>query len=87
MGGVLLAIQVDASAPAGSRQLEMELLRHVVAAMYADGVVGGSSSCMLAGLEKSELQHWNDAHGVIPPLDAADYQLERRNLSEWLRNA
>jgi hypothetical protein len=52
--------------------------------MYADEVVGGSASCMLSHLDKSELHDWLASHAKVKPLCCDDYALERRNLDEWL---
>jgi predicted HTH domain antitoxin len=89
MKGMLLEIpeEILASAKIPRPQLESELRRRLAAALFADGVVGGSAACKLAGLEKAEFQHWLGEHGVIQPLDAFDFQTERENLEEWLRNA
>ncbi|MBC8126824.1 MAG: hypothetical protein H8M99_06740 [Gloeobacteraceae cyanobacterium ES-bin-144] len=60
----------------------MELLRRLVATMYADGLVGGSSACMMVGPEKNELHLWMCEHEVIPPLSCDECELERRNREE-----
>lgn len=89
MGETILEIpgQVSASSTIPLPQLEMELRRRLVAEMYGDELVGGSAACMLAGLEKSEFQHWLGKHLEIQPLSGSDYELERRNLEEWLTDA
>ncbi len=68
-------------------QMEAELLRRLAAALYADGVIGGGSACKLAGMGKAEFQYWLGEHGVYQPLECLDYQRERANLEEWLKNA
>jgi hypothetical protein len=89
MKGMLLEIpeEVVASAKIPRPQLEAELRRRLAAALYADGVVGGAAACKLARLEKAEFQHWLGEHGVVQPLEHSDYEIERRNLEEWLTNA
>ncbi len=89
MKGMLLEIpeEVLASAKIPRPQLEAELLRRLAAALYADGVIGGSAACKLAGLEKAEFQHWLGEHRVAQPLDSSDFQTERSNLEVWLANA
>jgi len=87
MGDFVLSIRGEIPASAGVPLLEMELLRRCVSDMYADAVIGGSSSCMLAGLEKSELQHWHECPRKVRPLTDRHFQLERRNLNEWLANS
>ncbi len=88
MKGMLLEIpeEVLASARIPRPQLESELRRRLAAALYADGVIGGSAACKLAGLEKAEFQHWLGEHGIVQPLDGSDFEIERRNLEEWLSN-
>ena len=78
--------EVLASAKIPRSQLEAELRRRLASALYADGVIGGSAACKLAGLNKAEFQHWLGEHGVPQPLDGSDYQLERHNLEQWLSN-
>lgn len=65
----------------------MELRRRLAGTLYADGVIGGAAACKLAKLEKAEFQYWLGEHGINQPLDGADYQLERENLEERLKNA
>jgi hypothetical protein len=86
MDGIYLEIPEDTLAAIGvpRSRLREELLRRLVSAMYADEVVGGSAPCMLAQLEKSQFQNWRCECERIPPLGALDYELERRNLEEWL---
>lgn len=86
MDGIYLEIPEDTLAAIGvpRSRLREELLRRLVSAMYADEVVGGSAPCMLAELEKSQFRHWRCECEQIPPLGALDYELERRNLDEWL---
>jgi predicted HTH domain antitoxin len=79
--------EVLSSAKIPRPQLESELRRRLAAALYADGVIGGGAACKLAGLDKSEFQYWLGEHGVFQPLECADYQAERQNLEEWLKNA
>lgn len=88
MKGMLLETpeEVLASARIPRPQLESELRRRLAAALYADGVIGGSAACKLAGLEKAEFQHWLGEHGIVQPLDGSDFEIERRNLEEWLSN-
>lgn len=86
MDGIFTRIPGEQPTPASAdgRRLEMELARRHVAAMYADKLVGGSSSCILSRLEKSEMCVWlNDGHRVRP-LSHLHYELERRNLAECL---
>jgi hypothetical protein len=52
--------------------------------MYADEIVGGSASCMLSRLDNSELHDWRVSQVNVKPLCRDDYELERRNLDEWL---
>lgn len=86
MDGIYLEIPEGmlAQARVPHPHLKTELLRRVVAAMYADEVVGGSAPCMLAGLEKSEFHGWMGGSSRVKPLGALDFELERRNLDEWL---
>jgi hypothetical protein len=86
MDGIYLEIPEEVLATVGipRPQLEMELLRRLVAAMYADELVGGSAPWMLAGLEKSELHHWLGENAAVRPLGVNHFALERRNLDEWL---
>lgn len=86
MNGIYPEIPGTSLALAGAPppQLEVDLLRRLVAAMYADEVVGGSASCMLSHLDKSELHDWLASHAKVKPLCCDDYALERRNLDEWL---
>jgi len=79
--------EVLAAAKIPRPQMRAELLRRLAAALYGDGVIGGAAACRLAGLEKAEFQYWLGEHGLAQPLDASDFQLERRNLAEWLGNA
>ena len=79
--------EVLASAKIPRPQLEIELRRRLAAALYADGVIGGSGACKLAGLDKAEFQHWLGEHGVVQPLDGLDYQDERHNIEQWLTTA
>lgn len=89
MNGIYLEIPGQAPAFAGASppQLEVDLLRRLVASMYADQVVGGSASCMLSRLDNSELHDWLCDHVEVKPLCCDDYALERRNLDEWLTEA
>lgn len=91
MNGIYLEIPCDISAATGSPRLplDVEVKRRLVAAMYADEVIGGSSSCMLANLDKEELHHWLGGASSIPPLGYDDYVLEHRNLDEsnWIATA
>lgn len=86
MDGIYLEIPEEVLATVGvpRPQLEMELLRRHVAAMYGDLLVGGSAPCMMVGLEKSELRQWLGENAPVRPLGALDFELERRNLDEWL---
>lgn len=88
MKGMLLEIpeEVLASARIPRPQLESELRRRLAAALFADGVIGGAAACKLAGLGKAEFQHWLGEHGIAQPLDGSDFEIERRNLEEWLSN-
>jgi len=79
--------EVVSSAKIPRPQLESELKRRLAAALYADGVIGGGSACKLAGMGKAEFQYWLGEHEVPQPLDYTDYQQERSNLKEWLKNA
>lgn len=87
MNGIYLEIpgQLQSHSAIPPQQLEMELLRRLVSAMYADELVGGSASCMLTSLEKSKLHDWRACPDRIPPLCSADFELEKRNLTECLR--
>jgi hypothetical protein len=89
MKGMLLEIpgEVLVSAKIPRQQLEVELRRRLAAALFADGVIGGAAACKLAGLAKPEFQHWLGEHGVSQPLDVPDFQSERDNLEEWLKDA
>jgi len=89
MKGLLLEIpeEVLASAKIPRAQLESELHRRLAGTLYAEGVIGGSAACKLAKLDKAEFQHWLGEHGIAQPLDVSDYELERGNLEEWLKNA
>lgn len=73
-----------ATAGIPTAELKVELLRRLAASMYADEVVGGSACCMLSHLDKSELHDWHASHVKVKPLCRDDYELERRNLDEWL---
>lgn len=86
MNGVGMAIPGSSLAEAGflPTELDVELLRRMIASMYADEIVGGSASCMLSSLDKSELHDWRANHVNVKPLCRDDYELERRNLDEWL---
>lgn len=86
MTGVYLEIPSGAPDAASVHRLplDVELKRRLVAAMYADEVIGGSSACLLGNLEKELLHHWLGCHCSVRPLGQADYELERRNLAEWL---
>lgn len=86
MSGIYLEVPSGAADAAGAHRLplEVELKRRLVAEMYADELVGGSSACLLGNLEKELLHHWLGCHGHVPPLGRIDYELERRNLVEWL---
>ena len=79
--------EVLASAKIPRPRLEIELLRRLAAALYADGVIGGSAACKLAGLDKAKFQYWLGEHGVVQPLDGLDYQIERHNIEQWLTPA
>ena len=89
MKSMLLEIpeEVLASAKIPRAQLETELRCRLAGTLFADGVIGGAAACKLAKLEKAEFQYWLGEHGINQPLDPADYQLERQNLEEWLKNA
>lgn len=87
MGDFVLSIRGEFPVPPGVSSLELELLRRFVSDMYADAVIGGSSSCMLAGPEKSEFQHWHDDPCHIHSRPAPDFHLDRREIREWLENA
>ena len=89
MKSLLLEIpeEVLASAKIPRAQLETELRRRLAGTLYADGVIGGAAACKLAGLEKAEFQYWLGERRIAQPLDGSDYQLERQNLEEWLKNA
>jgi predicted HTH domain antitoxin len=89
MKGMLLEIpgEVVASAKIPRPLLEAELRRRLAAALFADGVIGGAAACKLAQLNKAEFQHWLGEHGIAQPLDISDYQSERENLEEWLKDA
>ena len=54
------------------------------AALFGDGIVGGSAACRLAGMEKAEFQHWLGERGIDQPLGVNDYERERENLESWL---
>jgi hypothetical protein len=86
MDGIYLEIPEEmlANALVPLPHLKTELLRRVVAAMYAEDVVGGSAPCMLAGPGKSEFHDWLGECSRVKPLGTLDYELERRNLDEWL---
>jgi hypothetical protein len=79
--------EVVASARIPRPQLEIELRRRLAAVLFADGVIGGSAACKLAGLEKAEFQYWLGEHGVVQPLEGLDYQIERHNIEQWLTHA
>ena len=87
MNGIYLEIPSDIPGATGPPRLplDVEVKRRLVAAMYADEIIGGSTSCMLANLEKEQLHDWLASPASIPPLGFDDYALERRNLDEWLR--
>lgn len=87
MNAICFDIPEDTPVVSGTPRprLELELLRRLVAAMYADEVVGGSAPCMLAGPEKLEIQQWLGGQHRIPPVYFLDYALERPNLTEFLR--
>jgi len=78
--------EVFSSAKIPRQQLESELRRRLAAALYTDGVIGGGSACKLAEMGKSEFQYWLGEHGMRQPLDLTDYQSERKNLEQWLKN-
>jgi len=86
MTGIFMGIPTPFVAAAGipTAELKVELLRRLVASMYADEIVGGSASCMLSRLDNSELHDWHASHQDVKPLCRDDYELERRNLDEWL---
>ncbi len=85
MGGIHREVPYDPHWPAGGRHLplEVELKRRLLAAMYGDGVIGGSASCILGNLEKEQLHQWLGACPHVAPLSQADFLLEHRNLDEW----
>lgn len=87
MNGIYLEIpgSLQAQFAIPPQQLEMELLHRLVSAMYAVELVGGSAGCMMTSLEKSKLHDWRSCPDRVQPLCSADYELERRNLSECLR--
>lgn len=87
MGDFVLSIRGEFPASAGVSSLELELLRRFVSDMYADAVIGGSSSCMLAGPEKSEFQHWHGDNARISPVTMPDCLYDRREIREWLENS
>jgi hypothetical protein len=87
MNGIYLEIPgpLQAQFAIPPQQLEMELLRRLVSAMYADELVGGSAGCMMTSPEKSKLHDWRSCPDSVQPLCSADYELERRNLTECLK--
>ncbi len=89
MNGIYLEIPYDSQAATGSPRLplDVEVKRRLLAAMYAEEVIGGSACCMLGNLEKEQLHHWLGCPASVVPLGFDDYELERRNLGddEWLR--
>ena len=89
MKGMMLDIpeEVLASAKIPRAQLESELRRRLAAALYTEAVIGGAAACKLAGLGKAEFQHWLGEHGIAQPIKGSDYQIERDNLEEWIKNA
>lgn len=85
MGGNWLDVPCDPQAHGGVRVplLEVEVRRRLLAAMYGDGVIGGSAACILGNLEREQLHQWLGARPHVPPLGEADFLLEHRNLDEW----
>ena len=86
MSGIYLEIPSGVAGAAGSLRLplEIELKRRLMAAMYADEVVGGSASCMLGNIEREMRHHWLGCSDHLHPLGNSDFEIERRNLTEWL---
>jgi predicted HTH domain antitoxin len=89
MKGMILEIpeEVLVSAKIPRAQMESELRRRLAATLYAEAVIGGAAACKLAGLGKGEFQHWLGEHGIAQPLEGADFENERGNLEEWIKNA
>jgi predicted HTH domain antitoxin len=86
MKDVVLTLPAEAlaSAKIPPAELERELRRRLASALFSDGIIGGRDACKLAGMEKSEFQHWLGEHGVPQPLGVAEFEKERENLGSWL---
>lgn len=86
MTGIYLEIPSGVADAAGSLRLplEVELKRRLMAAMYADEVVGGSASCMLGNIEREMRHHWLCGCTCVPPNGKEEFARGRRNQGEWL---
>jgi predicted HTH domain antitoxin len=65
------------------RDLHNELLRRLATALFADGILSGTSACRMAGMGKAEFQHLLGERGITQPLDEVDYEQDLANLAAW----
>jgi predicted HTH domain antitoxin len=87
MNDLVLTLPGDALANARipPAEMERELLRRLAAALFSDGIIGGAAACRLAGIGKAEFQHWLGERGIPQPLGVSEYEEEREELGEWLK--
>jgi hypothetical protein len=60
MSGIYLEIPSDVPGATGPPHLplDVEVKRRLMAAMYAEEVIGGSASCMLGSIEREMRHQW-----------------------------
>lgn len=70
MSGIYLEIPSDVPGATGTPHLplDVEVKRRLMAAMYADEVIGGSASCMLGNIEREMRHHWLCGTPGVPSL-------------------
>jgi hypothetical protein len=69
MSGIYLEIPSDIPGATGTPRLplDVEVKRRLMAAMYAEEIIGGSASCMLGNIEREMRHHWLGGTSMVPP--------------------